>query len=242
MLHSRPTLNFTVPWRLATRLAGLSLCGLLLVALPLSTAAQISGYTVTNTNDAGAGSLRQAIMDANSDGVDTDITFSLSGCPCTIPLASTLPEVTETLRITGPGADQLTISGTNAVRVFEVDSGTSLTLEKLTVADGADDYLGAGVYSEGPLNITDCVFSGNRTVETSGDHKGGAIYFNDPTGTLTITGSTFASNEAHSLVAAGGAIWGYGTVEVTNSTFYDNRTEPTQDWGQGRTGGKGVSK
>lgn len=40
-------------------------------------------FTVTNTNDSGAGSLRQAIADAMpGDTID----FNLAGCPCTITL------------------------------------------------------------------------------------------------------------------------------------------------------------
>jgi hypothetical protein len=37
-----------------------------------------SNLVVTNTNDSGAGSLRQAILNANSDGIDSVITFEPS--------------------------------------------------------------------------------------------------------------------------------------------------------------------
>ena len=53
-------------------------------------------YTVTNTDDAGAGSLRSAIDQANANpGADT-INFDISGCGgvCTITLASVLPPLT----------------------------------------------------------------------------------------------------------------------------------------------------
>ena len=59
--------------------------------LPVSPAFA-STYTVTNTNDSGAGSLRQAVADANSHvGADT-INFNIAGCGgvCTIQLASTI--------------------------------------------------------------------------------------------------------------------------------------------------------
>lgn len=49
---------------------------LLVVALPLSAAT----FTVTNTNDSGAGSLRQAIDDANSAGAGPhNIEFNIAG-------------------------------------------------------------------------------------------------------------------------------------------------------------------
>lgn len=51
--------------------------------------------TVTNTNDIGAGSLRQAIIDANASGGTHFIDFNISGsCPQVISLASDLPYVT----------------------------------------------------------------------------------------------------------------------------------------------------
>lgn len=67
-------------------------------------------YTVTNLNDSGAGSLRQAITDANTNaGADTIVfTNSLNG---TIDLATALPTITESLKIFGNGADKITIDG-----------------------------------------------------------------------------------------------------------------------------------
>ena len=69
-------------------------------------------FTVTNTNDSGAGSLRQAILNANSnpgaDGIDFNIPGGDPGCHdvgldhiCTISPASALPIVTDTVTIDG---------------------------------------------------------------------------------------------------------------------------------------------
>ena len=81
----------------ATRFA----IGLLLyaVALPVHAAT----ITVTNTNDSGAGSLRQALAEAH-DG--DRITFAVSG---TITLTSGGLVVAKNVTISGPGADQLSI-------------------------------------------------------------------------------------------------------------------------------------
>src|SRR6478609_10107183 len=61
--------------------------------------------TVTNTNDSGPGSLRQALAVAH-DG--DSITFAVSG---TITLTSGGLGVTKNVTISGPGADQLSIDG-----------------------------------------------------------------------------------------------------------------------------------
>ncbi|MCP5093482.1 MAG: DUF4347 domain-containing protein, partial [Gammaproteobacteria bacterium] len=62
-------------------------------------------YTVSNTNDSGAGSLRQAIIDANAnsgtDNIHFDISAALVGGAHTISLLSALPDITETVIIDG---------------------------------------------------------------------------------------------------------------------------------------------
>ncbi len=61
--------------------------------------AQAATFTVTNTNDSGAGSLRQAILDANArSGVDL-ILFSLGSGVQTIRPNSALPTITDTVEI-----------------------------------------------------------------------------------------------------------------------------------------------
>jgi uncharacterized repeat protein (TIGR01451 family) len=82
--------------------------------------AHAADFSVTNTDDSGAGSLRQAITDANTTaGADT-IGFSIPGAgPHTITPLSQLPTITEALTIDGytqPGASANTLAtGNNAV-------------------------------------------------------------------------------------------------------------------------------
>lgn len=92
-------------------------------------------FTVTNTSDAGAGSLRQAILDANAAGGADTIAFNIAGAGVhTIVLATALPTVTDIVTIDGytqPGSAPNTLplsQGTNAVLQVEV-SGAAVTLE-----------------------------------------------------------------------------------------------------------------
>src|SRR5215207_6783187 len=82
---------------------------LLLCLLTISAAtAEAAAYTVTNTNDGGAGSLRQAIIDAdNNPGADT-IDFDTAGVFATrqtITLTSGQLSISGILTLNGPGAN-----------------------------------------------------------------------------------------------------------------------------------------
>ena len=79
----------------------------LLLGLGLSEAGPAATFTVTNTNDTGPGSLRQALLDANANaGLDT-IAFNVSGAGCdgsgvcTITTASSLPTISSPVVIDG---------------------------------------------------------------------------------------------------------------------------------------------
>src|SRR6266705_5318945 len=76
--------------------------------------------TVTNTNDSGLGSLRQALADAN-DG-DT-IEFAVTG---TIALTSGELLVAKNITISGPAAESLAVNGNAKSTVFHVVPGETV--------------------------------------------------------------------------------------------------------------------
>ena len=98
--------------------------------------------TVTNLNDSGPGSLRQALADAN-DG-DT-IDFAVTG---TITLITGELVVNADLMIDGPGADQLALNGNAASRIFHISPGRTVTISGLTVMNGFTPGDGGAIYNE----------------------------------------------------------------------------------------------
>ncbi len=132
-------------------------------------------YTVTNTNDSGAGSLRQVILDANANaGADT-ITFTITGSGVhTITPLTALPTITEAVTIDGytqAGASANTNppdQGTNAVLRIELD-GTNTG--------------GNGVFKmQGASNVTIRGFAINRA-------PGSAIIIFGPASNFVIEGN-----------------------------------------------------
>jgi hypothetical protein len=91
------------------------------------------GFTniVLNTNDSGAGSLRQAIAVALSGDI---ITFDPS-VTNTIGLISGELAIGRSLTITGPGATNLAVSGNGVSRVFNITAG-SVNISGLAVSGG----------------------------------------------------------------------------------------------------------
>jgi uncharacterized repeat protein (TIGR01451 family) len=207
--------------RLRTFKFGMTLLLLLvnLLILDFGTASAAT-FTVTNTNNSGAGSLRQAILSANATaGADT-ISFG-AGAVGTITLASPLPVIEETLTITGPGAATLAVSGNNTYRVFEIDSGVSVTISGLTIRNGYASYNegtdgnGGGIRNAGSLTLTNVVVRHNRA-----DYQGGGIYSE---GSLTLTNAFVRNNQASS---EGGGIYSYNaSLTVQTSEIYDNHAD-----------------
>src|SRR3954468_20443228 len=87
-------------------------------SLATAGSAQAATFTVSNLNDEGPGSLRQAIKDANNNGPGSDDVVFASALSGTINVGSTdgsglYPGTA--MNIQGPGAGQITLQGTSGV-------------------------------------------------------------------------------------------------------------------------------
>ena len=169
--------------------------------------------TVTNTNDSGPGSLRQALLDAN-DG--DEITFAVTG---TITLTSDELLVNHSINISGPGSANLAVNGNGSHRVFHVSSGQTVTISDLMISNG-NDYNAGGIYNDGAtLTVNDCVFSAN-----SGGGYGGGGIMNDASNAnanLTVNNCLFDGNSADFL---GGGILNFTTSSTTANLTVSNCT------------------
>ena len=226
--------------------------GALGALLALPAAAQAENFKVTNLNEDGAGSLRNAIEQANADPDADRILFNskLSG---TISTGGNQLSVNYPLQIRGPGARQLTVSAANDARVFNVatDFGADVTISGLRMRDGdvlggsggglinvyADltlsrvaivgntaSNVGGGVFNfEGRLTVADSTVSGN-TAESQAGNGGGGIY-NSGGAELTVLNSTVSGNRV--FEQDGGGVYNndFGQMAIRNSTIVNNSAE-----------------
>jgi predicted outer membrane repeat protein len=170
---------------------------------------------VTNTDDSGTGSLRDALATA----VDGDI-IDATGISGTILLTSGELQITHAVTINGPGAGSLAVDGNGTFRVFDnLTSGASISDFSITNGSASGDN-GGGVFNEGgnsaTLRLSDCIVTGN-----SADFGGGIFNLN---GAVTLNNCTINGNVA---AFSGGGIVNSASdaaasLTITNSTISDN--------------------
>src|SRR5262249_3717329 len=122
-------------------------------------------WTVTSFADSGPGSLRQAVLEANGHPGADVINFA-PAVRGTIGLTTGQLNITDDLTIDGPGADELTVSGNHASRVFSISGGATVTFTGLTISDGravGSPGSGGGIENNGStLTLAHVVLSNNE--------------------------------------------------------------------------------
>ena len=168
-------------------------------------------FTVTNLNDSGAGSLRQAISDANINS-EADIINFQSGLSGTIDVESYM-DITEELTINGPGANAIILDADTITNIFYVDA-PNCTINRLTFIDAFSYLYGGAVYINAEnTTINECIFT-----NCWANLAGGAIAVLDHF--TTISNCSFTSclaNLGSAVLVIGGS-----TNTIENCTFYDN--------------------
>ena len=171
-------------------------------------------YTVTNTNSSGAGSLRNAINNANANPGPDVISITANG---TLLLSAALPVITDSVKIDGPGMTLFAIDGANAFRVLQIGSNAAVTIRDLTIQHGnAISDRGGGIFSQGDLTLTHVAVLSN----TAGDQNGGGVTaFRN----VVLHGGLFQNNVVSDSVGRGGGLYISGdTLIVSDTQFISN--------------------
>jgi hypothetical protein len=162
-------------------------------------------HVVTNVNDSGAGSLRNAISIANSG--DT-IHFNLIPND-TIHLTSGQLTINKNLFIDAIDIGNITVKGNGFFRIALVESAVTSSIRGFTIMNGIDS-IGGGICNNGTLNIYACVISENSA------NIGGGIY---NSGNLFLDSCIFLQNKGKE----GAGVFNIGQIEITDCHFYENK-------------------
>lgn len=206
----------------------------------------VAAFTVTNLNDTGAGSLRQAITDANSSPGNDTIGFS-QGLEGIIALATALPDITESVSIAGSGPSFRILvrrSGAGQFRILSfvgnqtsvvkdlsfgygsvsangggvfISPGAAVTIDSCEIFANQAGGFGGGIENFGNLTLIKSLIWGNGSTGANG---GAGI---DNAGTLTILDSTISQNSSAGVTGAGGIFHIGDVCTIKRSTITDNQ-------------------
>jgi len=202
-----------------------------LTALLYASAVWAETSIVTNTNDSGPGSLREALVRANSMAGGDEIAFA-DGLGGTVLLGESA--ITDEAGLSVDGGGDVTVTGT-----FVVSRGAAFSLRNITVSGGNSSSGGGIDNNGGTVEVSGSTFPDNHAADTGGgianfgtlivsgsticgnfgDFDGGGIY--NEGGAVDVTNSTISGNDGGMF--GGGGILSYGgTMDVVNSTISGN--------------------
>ncbi|MGB3404455.1 MAG: DUF4347 domain-containing protein [Microcoleaceae cyanobacterium] len=163
------------------------------------------------------GTLRNAIAASEANLEDDTITFALPpGSTITLTDQITI-NAANNLTITGPGADQLTISGGNVNRSFDivVVEEATVAISGVTLTDGNPNNIrsGGGLEFDGP---------GTLVVDSVAivDNVGSAILKRG--GTLTVNNSFISGNGFHGIALRSGNNTITSNTVISNGNGFDD--------------------
>ncbi len=214
-------------------------------------AVEMRSLIVSNANNSGLGSLRQAIIDANANGSPLD-DIIFDPAIATISLLTVLPDISSNLTLNGPGANLLTVRRDPAAADFRIfNIGFNITggvaISGMTITGGrAGSGSGGGILSLSNLTLTglhvtgnqadagggvelafgDGVFTGCTFSNNTATFTGGFRYFGSGGRTLRLVNSTVSGNSSASggggIINVSSSSSGTSRLEVTNSTIANN--------------------
>lgn len=148
---------------------------------------------------------------SNAVAAGGDITFACGDAPVVMTVNTNATDKTVTI----DGGGRITLSGEDTRQLFLLSGSAKLTLNNITLADGAG-FAGAAIGIASP-QASATVNNSFLISHDSGTSNGGAI---SNVGTLVINNSSLGANRSGNF---GGAIFNNGgTVTIKNTTIINN--------------------
>lgn len=213
-------------------------------------------FQVTNTNDSGAGSLRQAITDANTTPGADEVTFTVNG---TVALLSSLPSITEQININatapvlaGPNfiidatgqQTGLTFTGGSGhiIKGFELKNATNHCIE---ISSGVTGITIGSTDAEGQMEFNNCTSTGIRSLGSGvtiinsliGVDTANSEGINQTGGSgITIGGTSSQERNVISNNNASGIIVSDVTTLTITGNYIGTSEDGSADLGNGQSG------
>ena len=176
--------------------------------------ASAATFVVTNVNDSGSGSLRQAILEANANAGSDLITFNTGSDSKTIMLASKLPDITDPVVIDGttePG-----FSGTPLIELNATNTGFNVVLfinaGNTTIRSLIINHFqngGISIADAGGNHVEGCYIGTDATGSAGTNSRGNGISIGSSSNNV-IGGTTSAARNVIATIDGGVSIFGFG--------------------------------
>jgi beta-glucanase (GH16 family) len=179
--------------------------------------------TVTNLNDSGEGSLRQALKDIAIGG---KITFEPGLAGGTIVLTTGPLVPGHSVTIDASDAPGITLDGGGVDRLLIVDAGLEVHVAHVTMTNGYGFQLAGGILNNGALSLDHVTVAGNTmtTPDTGQFWQGGGGIYTGEGGSLTLVDSAVSDNSSG---WAGGGVYSFlGSITIIErSTISGNSAQ-----------------
>jgi predicted outer membrane repeat protein len=178
-------------------------------------------FIVTTLADSGAGSLRQAVLDANlALTADTIVFRGVAAAGGEIPLTTGEIAITDSVKIIGPGAGKVIIDAGDLSRIFNIDAGAAplktVSISGLSMVEGnAGAGAGGAIFSAETLVLSNVVVSGSRT---SGEGGGISV---DTEGKFILKASIVSGNSS-TFQGGGIEVDANAGIQIIGSTIFGN--------------------
>ena len=197
--------------------------------------------TVTNLDATGAGSLKQALLDANATAGQADLAIDFqAGLNGVINLDGTLSITRPNITISGLGADKITLArpsanGTAFFRIFDIAStATGTMIEMLKLSNGKVDAGedGGGIRIQSQPGATPSVTLTKLIIDrcNAGRNGGGVAC----SGKLTMADTSVTNNNA---LGSGGGLYLRSPITTLLRCEYITNTAQTNGGGIDAAGG-----
>ncbi len=205
--------------------------------------AAAGGIIVTNTNNSGAGSLRQAIIDANASPDYSGIAFDIPGAgPHIITPTTVLPTITQRVAIDGytqtgasPNTNGQWQADNAVIKIVLNGAGTILNGLIIQTANqchirglAIHNFTGNGIYVQGTGNVVEGCFIGT---DASGTVAGGSQYGIQVAGANTVIGGDTPAQRNVIAASTNTAVWLAATGCTVKNNFIGTDATGTADFG-----------